>query len=601
MCVKSKLLRAYFAVLMGFMVWVGLFRLYPGALALSVNNNWVQVVCTQEQISKIRTIVKNGLEKKELLENISIKLYDALDHRFFLQLIISSDVEGYRNGSIVTFKGMVPNNVVNGYNTIIEDPQFMVELYPVLQHFFAVYEGLCLVIALGTSAFVYWFMKRISLKRIHSIAAFSWIRTMTDQLLCVFVISIVSFCLIFGFLYTQRYTLVEGLLSVMNWHDQLELSFTQIEESISSLHEQKAIEKKIRELMPSSSQVFLYGSDGMFLEALNSTDPDMLDYTKALGPLYYSRYMSIDSGKDEILLVVTDYPFLKEVRVYTLMAFIYSALIVFFWLKWYMNEQIERIQALERHVEAFSLGDWQYPINAKEGDELEHLGKELENLRISYIEKTRQEQEAQMRNQALITDLSHDLRTPLTILKGYLEIIECQDQALDEKTKRYIVLANQKADHIKELSDRMFETALIQQETISLHPKPIESNRIVQAIKEYCQTLEQKGFAVKKDIKAETKILMMDMSAFQRIIDNVFSNLEKYADPEFDIEINIILNDHLDLRIVNRKNKIRDQKSSHVGLQSVRKLINGQQGILKIEETDTMFMQTILIPGPYAS
>lgn len=82
------------------------------------------------------------------------------------------------------------------------------------------------------------------------------------------------------------------------------------------------------------------------------------------------------------------------------------------------------------------------------------------------------------------------------MLKGYLEIISRQDPIGDEKAKRYIVLANEKADQIKELSDRLFEVALVGRKRVTLHKETVESWHMEKMVEERCRSLEQRGFAV---------------------------------------------------------------------------------------------------------
>lgn len=593
---KSRLLRAYLAFMIGFVVWTGLFHLYPKALSLAADHGWVQVVCTNGQLDRIETIVREGIRQKVPVETIGEQIDRKMGHKFYSQLVISADHEGYSDRSILTFHGMVPNEAVNKYSTLIQDPEFLVEMFPVLQSFFIQYESLILCAAIAAAILFFVLAKHIPVLKLRPVLSLSFVKTMTGQLFGIFGAAIISFCVLFGLMYMERYTLIDGIQNLVDWRQKMDERLQKIEKELSGLSEDKEMHKVIRKYLPKSAQAFLYGSDGNFMDAVNSSDPDMLDYTSHLEPVYYSKYIPIDSGKDEVLLTITDYPFLKEIRIYVAGAFLYSSFIVLFWLHFYMSGLITRIRILEKHVEAFSLGDWEYPIAAGNKDELDHLGMELEQMRVSYMEKTEQERKAQRANQALITDLSHDLRTPLTVLKGYLEIISRQDPIGDEKAKRYIVLANEKADQIKELSDRLFEVALVGRKRVTLHKEAVKSWHMEKMVEERCRSLEQRGFTVYRTTEVKYEEYEIDRIAFVRILDNVFSNLEKYADPACGIEVRFTADDNMKLHVVNAKRMKKDQESARVGLQSVRKLLKAQQGSLQIRETETMFEQTIRIP-----
>lgn len=100
-------------------------------------------------------------------------------------------------------------------------------------------------------------------------------------------------------------------------------------------------------------------------------------------------------------------------------------------------------------------GDLTTPVIPGSKDELGILARELDNLRITLHETITNEQESHQANQDLITAMSHDLRTPLTVLKGYLEILRLGKNA-DMQTE-YLNRCIQKTEDIQEMSDRMFD------------------------------------------------------------------------------------------------------------------------------------------------
>ena len=90
----------------------------------------------------------------------------------------------------------------------------------------------------------------------------------------------------------------------------------------------------------------------------------------------------------------------------------------------FVGRKAKAIIRLERNILRMASGDLTTPIPARGHDELGTLARELDNLRAALHRQITQEQEAHRANQELIAALSHDLRTPLTILKGYLEILQ---------------------------------------------------------------------------------------------------------------------------------------------------------------------------------
>ena len=120
------------------------------------------------------------------------------------------------------------------------------------------------------------------------------------------------------------------------------------------------------------------------------------------------------------------------------------------------------------------------------------MANELNHLRISLNENIVREQESRKANQDLITALSHDLRTPLTILTGYLEVLRLG--RTPEKQADYLDRCLKKASDIKELTDQMFSYALVSEEQETPDMSWLSTDYIFQCIQENCDFISLAGF-----------------------------------------------------------------------------------------------------------
>ena len=125
---------------------------------------------------------------------------------------------------------------------------------------------------------------------------------------------------------------------------------------------------------------------------------------------------------------------------------------------------MKEVDRLEQHILTMASGDLTTPVIPGSKDELGIICKRTDNLRITLHETITNEQESHQANQDLITAMSHDLRTPLTVLKGYLEILRLGKNA-DMQTE-YLNRCIKKTEDIQEMSDRMFEYALVYEKDI---------------------------------------------------------------------------------------------------------------------------------------
>ena len=89
----------------------------------------------------------------------------------------------------------------------------------------------------------------------------------------------------------------------------------------------------------------------------------------------------------------------------------------------FLRKKVQDIGILKDHILQMSGGDLNHPIASMGNDELGVLARELDQMRSTLYTNIQQEVESRRANQDLITAMSHDLRTPLTILHGYLDIL----------------------------------------------------------------------------------------------------------------------------------------------------------------------------------
>lgn len=92
-------------------------------------------------------------------------------------------------------------------------------------------------------------------------------------------------------------------------------------------------------------------------------------------------------------------------------------------LLFFINRKMQSVIDLKQNILQMASGDLDTPVPPSGNDELGILAHELDCLRLTLSENFRQEESARQANQDLIAALSHDLRTPLTILNGYLEVL----------------------------------------------------------------------------------------------------------------------------------------------------------------------------------
>lgn len=261
----------------------------------------------------------------------------------------------------------------------------------------------------------------------------------------------------------------------------------------------------------------------------------------------------------------------------------------------YIFRLLRRIEDLSRETGALMAGDLSHSIRAPGRDELSRLGADIERLRLSVVERIQGEREAVGATGRLVTGLSHDLRTPLTKLMGYLEILRrCQS---GEEREKYLRLASEKAEQIKGMTDQLFDRAQVpdSRETLAREPELVDGEQLLgQILSEVCGDLQREGFEALPPVFAEPFRLYLRPEDAVRVFDNLFSNLCKYADPAYPVALSVEWGPGtVAVAAENRILPDPDRRDSHgVGLPTMEELMARCGGRLEAEREGETFRTT---------
>ncbi|MCI8758123.1 MAG: HAMP domain-containing histidine kinase [Oscillospiraceae bacterium] len=258
----------------------------------------------------------------------------------------------------------------------------------------------------------------------------------------------------------------------------------------------------------------------------------------------------------------------------------------------YILHLLRRIEALSRETGALMAGDLSHSIRAPGRDELSRLGADIERLRLSVLERLEGEREAVGATGRLITGLSHDLRTPLTKLMGYLEILRrCQS---GEEREKYLRLAAEKAEQIKGMTDQLFDRAQVpdSREALAREPELVDGAQLLgQILSEVCGDLQREGFQAPQPVFTEPFRLYLRPEDAVRVFDNLFSNLCKYGDPASPVTFSVERGPGtVTVAAENRVRPDPDRRDSHgVGLPTMSELMERCGGRLETERRGETF------------
>lgn len=130
---------------------------------------------------------------------------------------------------------------------------------------------------------------------------------------------------------------------------------------------------------------------------------------------------------------------------------------------------------------------------------------------------------------AAVTNISHDLRTPLTALCGYLDLLEQEPQT--EAAARYLAVIRERTDAMRALTEELFRYSVLTATADELHTEPVCLNDVLeQSLAGFYGALSARGITPSVQLPEEKVIRPLDAAALRRVFDNILSNAAKYSD-----------------------------------------------------------------------
>lgn len=216
-----------------------------------------------------------------------------------------------------------------------------------------------------------------------------------------------------------------------------------------------------------------------------------------------------------------------------------------------------------------------------------NLKKLANNLNLYIYEFRKQEKKYKNGNQELqksITNISHDLRTPLTAITGYIDLIEKDN--LNEKQSNYLKIISDKVDILTTLTEQLYDYSKYLDLKDKIKKEKVCINDILEdVLVSYYGLFKQKNITPKILIVEKKIFKYLDKNMFVRVLENIISNALKYSEDNFEVNLldngKIIISNKTKSLDMTNVNKIFNRyytlqtgsKSSGLGLSIAKQLI----------------------------
>ena len=232
--------------------------------------------------------------------------------------------------------------------------------------------------------------------------------------------------------------------------------------------------------------------------------------------------------KMSLFLGPTDLQIWSWGGLFTLVMIIADCVIVY----WRLMRRYRQMQL--RHVIAelhyIASGHFDHRIPFKLSGQMQRVVESVNSLVDSTINAMEEERRIERSKDELVTNVSHDIRTPLTSIIGYLGLIENKQYNNDEELLQYTHTAFLKANQMKSLVDDLFEYTKVRQAGVTLNIVPLDIGAMLEQIAaSYELEANKKGMAIHVDVPAKPLVIEADGEKLARVFNNLVSNALKYG------------------------------------------------------------------------
>ncbi|HFR3976523.1 TPA: ATP-binding protein [Streptococcus suis] len=202
----------------------------------------------------------------------------------------------------------------------------------------------------------------------------------------------------------------------------------------------------------------------------------------------------------------------------------------FFFTRRLLGVVMRPLDELHSGVDRIQQGDYTVPLTYQGDKEFEELTQGFNQMQTSLLDAHEQNRLYEQKRTQMIADISHDLRTPLTSIKGYAKGILDGIANTEEKRNQYLTVIYQKSQVMEKLLEKLFAFSQLQTDKMPFDNVKLDLAVFLQAyVREKSAELADEAILFQLNV-AENLPVEIDPIQFRRILDNLVDNARKYAD-----------------------------------------------------------------------
>jgi len=205
---------------------------------------------------------------------------------------------------------------------------------------------------------------------------------------------------------------------------------------------------------------------------------------------------------------------------------------------WFIVKKLKRIV---KGIQIFSDGDLKTRIEVKSNDDLDQIGTVFNSMADTIEQNIEDLKGLENLRKELISNISHDLRTPIASIQGYAEtLILKKDNIEAEEQEKYLGIIYKNCDNLQELVTNLFELSKLQANQVILNREPFSIGELVHDVANKYRILSQKnGVSINTIVSKDTPVVDADVLLIDRVLQNLIDNAIRFCKDGDTINIEI--------------------------------------------------------------
>ncbi|EES51313.1 HAMP domain-containing histidine kinase [Clostridium botulinum] len=282
-----------------------------------------------------------------------------------------------------------------------------------------------------------------------------------------------------------------------------------------------------------------------------------------------------------------------------------------------VNRKVKYIKFLTKEVKVIKDEGFGKTIKVKGKDELSELCQSINDMSLELRKKIDNEKIIEKNKNELITSVSHDLRTPLTSIIGYVDLLKKNEFNDKEKFDNYIEIIDERTKSLNRLINELFEYTKLTSHDIKLNYSRLEIVSLIeQMVGEYTPIFNKENLEVVKDITDKDIFINADIEKIVRVLENLLTNAIKYSVKNSKVLIKLFEeNNYVVVSVSNKAKDIteddlkniferfykvdksrKEQDSTGLGLSIVKRIVELHNGEIDVNLNEDIIEFKISLP-----